>query len=1045
MTRILSLFVVFMLTGVLAFSQSRVVTGKIVNDKGNGVPYASIKADNLPNGTATDENGNFSLKVNDASVLTVTCTGYDSQKITVGTLTFVGAALVTNNASLIEVVVSTTLGKVRSKSSQGTATVSLGNKDITQGRSTNIAQGLTAKAAGVNIQLTNSGVKQDTRITLRGIRSLTGNNQPMLVLDGVPLSLNFFSSINPNDIADVTILKSATSTAVYGPDGVNGAIIVTTRKGSKQKPQVSFSQSTQFETINYMPKFQKRWGSGYDQDPNTGEGTYTAYEQQSWGDEFDGSIRTLGEAGPNGELQKHEYSYKQNARRKFYNTGVTNQTDVSFSTGDFYLSGQNVSIKGIMPDDESTRRGVTFRAEKEYNKFKAIGNIRYTQTKSNTTTANSTVYYGVTSAPGNVELSKYSDWRNDYFSSPNGYYTTYLTNFSFTPYFAKDNNRNVDKQDDVFGNLEFNYKANKNLNFVYRVGLTVSNYNATATSGAWTPSAFYLTRPSGPSNKILSASVQESNAYSSRLTSEAFANYSNSYRKFGFNATVGHSFRESRTKNLSLGSNNLGQSAFLSVATRLGEPNVGEGQSLTRLQRFFANVGINYNRWVFLEASASYDRDSRLVPANKVFESKDISFFYPSVNTSILLHELIPGLKDNKVLSFFKVRGGIARTGNVNIGAYQNETAFGAGLFFPYGTTPGFQIGTTVYPAAGLKPEFVNTKEVGIELGFLKNKINLEANYYTQKNTDQILNVQLSNTTGATTALLNAGSFTNKGLELDLKLTPLFTLGKDFSVDVKINYTNQKNKITSLIDGVNELGIGNYNFAVVNQPAFVFKLNDYVRDPSGRVIVDAGTGMPTINSLETQHGQTLPEHILGLNLNVNWKDLSLSVVGQYSTGNNIVADQLGQFMDDNGISERSGAFGRRAFVFPNSVIQTSPGKFETNTNVYTKTFGREFYNDDLNTGAITNYLASGAFFKLREVSLTYTFPASLFTGKALRGVTAGFSGRNLLMWLPKSNQWTDPEFTSNGNNAFTGNAIGRSTAFNQPPTRFMGVNVTFQF
>jgi TonB-linked SusC/RagA family outer membrane protein len=1046
MTRIFSLFVVFMLTGALAFSQNRVVTGRIVSDKGNGVPYASIKSSNSNTGASADAEGNFSLRVNDATVLTVTSNGFESQTITVGAQTFVGATLKTTNASLQEVVVTTTLGRVRQKASLGTATVSLGNKDITQGRSTNIAQGLTGKASGVSIQQTNSGVKQDTRITLRGIRSLTGNNQPMLILDGVPLALSFFSSINPNDIADVTILKSATSTAVYGPDGANGAIVVTTRKGSKIKPQVSFSQSTQFETINYMPKFQKRWGSGYDQDPNTGEGTYTAYEQQSWGDEFDGSIRTLGEAGPNGELQKHEYSYKQNARRKFYNTGVTNQTDVSFSTGDFYLSGQNVNIKGIMPDDVSTRRGVTFRAEKEYNKFKAIGNIRYTQSKSNTTTANSTVYYGVTSAPGNVELSKYSDWRNDFFSSPNGYYTTYLTNFSFTPYFAKDNNRNVDKQDDVFGNLEFNYKANKNLNFVYRVGLTNSNYNATATSGAWTPSAFYLTRPSGPSNKILSASVQESNLNSSRLTSEAFVNYSNAYKQFAFNAMVGHSYRETRVKSLSLGSNNLGQSVFLSVATRLGEPNVTEGQSFAKLERIFGNVGVNYNKAIFLEATASYDKDSRLVPANKKFELKDIGFFYPSVSTSILIHELVPALKENKVFNFFKIRGAMARTGNVNLDPYQNETRFNSATFFPFGTTPGFQIGNTVYPAAGLKPEFVNTKEVGIELGFLKNKVNLEVNYYNQNNTDQILNVRLSNTTGATTALLNAGAFTNKGLEFDLKLTPLFKLGKDLSVDVKINYTNQKNKITGLIDGVNELGIGNYNFAVVNQPAFVFKLTDYVRDPAtGKVIVDAGTGMPSLNSIETQHGKTLPEHILGLNLNVNWKDLSLSVVGQYSTGNSIVADQLGQFMDDNGISERSGAFGRRAFVFPNSVVKDASGKYVDNTNIYTKTFGREFYNDDLNTGAITNYLASGAFFKLREVSLTYTFPASLFTGKTLRGVTAGFSGRNLLMWLPKSNQWTDPEFTSNGNNAFTGNAIGRSTAYNQPPTRFMGVNVTFQF
>ncbi len=698
-----------------------------------------------------------------------------------------------------------------------------------------------------------------------------------------------------------------------------------------------------------------------------------------------------------------------------------------------------------MPGDELDRRTATFRAEKEYNRFKAIMNVRYTQTKVDQTTTNAVVYYGVTSAPGNVPLTQFSDWRNDYRSSPSGYYTTYLTNFDFTPYFAKDNNRQTGKTDDIFGNAELNYKAASWLNFVYRIGLSVSNEGNTATRGAFMHSAFYLTRPSGPSNRIISGAVNEENEYNNRLTSEAFANFNKKIKDIDISATLGHSFRESRGRFLSLGSNNLGQSPFLAVSTRLGEPAVNVDNTLTRLQRFFGRVGFGYDKWLFLEATASYDRDSRLVPATRVVNAKDVSFFYPSASASILLHEVIPGFKENQIINFLKVRGAIAKTGNVNINPYANEVSFASGTFFPYGSTPGYQIGQTVYPAEGLKPEFVVTKEFGVEMSFLKNRVNLEANYYHQDNTDQILNVQLSNTTGATSALLNAGAFVNKGLELDLKLTPLVKLG-DVSVDLKINYANQKNKITRLIDGVNELGIGNYNFAVVNSPAFVFKLTDYVRDSaSGKVIVDKATGMPSLNSAETQFGQTLPEHILGLNLNVNWKNLSLSIVGQYSSGNQIVADQLGQFMDDNGISARSGDFGRRPFVFPNSVVDDGTGKLVENTNVYTQSYGRLFYNTDLNTLAITNYLASGAFWKLREVSLSYTFPSSLFKGNGIKGIQVGVSGRNLFMWLPKSNQWTDPEFASFNNGATTGNAVGRSTAFNMPPTRFMGANVTFQF
>ena len=620
-----------------------------------------------------------------------------------------------------------------------------------------------------------------------------------------------------------------------------------------------------------------------------------------------------------------------------------------------------------------------------------------------------------------------------------------MTNFGLTPYFAKDNNRQANKTDDVFGNIEFNYKAASWLSFVYRVGLSVSNSQGKFTRGAFQSSAYYSTRPNHGAPANIAAAVTESNGYSNRLTSEAFANFNKSFKGVEFTATLGHSFRESRSKSLSIGSNNLGQTEFLSVSTRLGEPNVGVGQSLARLQRFFGRAGFNINKWLYLEGTASYDRDSRLVPANKIFQTKDISFFYPGANASFLLHEVIPGFKSNTVLNFFKVRAAIARTGNVNIAPYANETGFNVANFFPFGSTPGFLIGGTVYPAAGLKPEFVNTKEVGVELGFFKNRINLEANYYTQDNTDQILNVQLSNTTGATTAVLNAGEFRNNGFELDLKLTPLFKI-RDGSINLNINYANQDSKVTSLIDGVNELPIGNYNAAVVGSPAFVYKVVDYKRDSAtGKVIVDRLTGLPSLNNLETQIGRNQPKHILGLNLRFDWKNISIAAVGQYSSGNQIIVDQLGGFLDDNGVSARSAANGRRQFVFPNSVVDDGSGKLVNNTNVFTSTQGRLFYNTDINTGAITNYMASGAFWKLREVSLTYTFPTTMFKGNGLKGVAIGFSGRNLLTWLPKSNQWTDPEFTANGNNAFTGNAIGRSTAYNMPPTRFMGANVIFTF
>jgi TonB-linked SusC/RagA family outer membrane protein len=1040
MRRVLSLFAVLMFSGILASAQSRVVSGQVRDIPGDPVGFATVTEAGTKNAVKADEKGNFSIRVSGPSAkITVSAVGYDEQTIT-PTGNVVIANLVRNTQEMTAVVV-TALGQVRQKPSLGYSTASVKTKELTQANPVNLQNGLVGKVSGLNVATTNSGVLGTTRITLRGIRSLTGNNQPMLVLDGVPTPLGFLNSLNPNDIADVSLLKSASATVIYGPDGVNGAIIVTTKKGSKMRPIVTVSHTTQLEKIAYMPDFQSRFGSGYNQDPNTGQGVFEPIEQQSWGDEFDGSIRQMGQDGPNGEKLILPYTYQPNGRRNFFQTGMTNQTDVSFSTGDFYISAQNVSIKGTLPGDVNDRRTVAMNAQKEYNRFKASFNLRFTNSKYNVTTANAQTYYNVTGSPGQYDLSRFKNWRTDYFSSPNGYYTPYLVNFFRTPYMSKDINRERGKSNDLLGNIELSYKATNWLNFVYRVGGSATNGSAKSTREAFTPSAYHLTLRDASATTI-SAAVSDAASTSTRFSSELFANFNTKYKTLNISGTLGQSFRETNTNGISAGSTNLGQSTFLSIQNRIGEPNVGVGATQSRLSRVFGRVSLDYDGMAFVEGTASYDKDSRNAPRNgAAFSTSDISYFYPGVNTSILLHKIIPALKSNKVLNFAKIRGAISKTGNVPLVAQQDPN-FTVATFFPYGSTLGYNIPTSIFQQQ-FKPEFVLNKEVGIELGFMKNKINFEATYYSQDNTDQVLDLALANSTGYTSSKLNAASFTNNGLELDLKLTPVFKMG-DLNIDLKMNYTYQNSKVNSLVEGVNELGIGNYNWVIVGQPVYKFRLIDYIRDSAtGKVIVGAD-GMPTINPNLSTFGTTTPNHIFGITLSANYKGFTFTAVGEYRGGNQIVVDQLGNFLDDNGISARSAQYGRRAFVWPNSVTFDGT-KYVENTNVYTQIYNREFWNNDLNTAAISNYLVSGAFWKVREVSLTYEFPARLFKGNTLRGVTVGLTGRNLLTFLPKTNQWTDPEFSSNGNSAFSGNAQGRSTAYNLPPTRIFGANVTFQF
>ena len=1050
MRKIASLLSMLMLFSVLAFAQTRQVSGTVRDDKGDPIPFATVTEAGTRNAVQADASGNFTIKIAPTSRLTITATGYADQTIDASAAASV--SMVRNTEQLQEVVV-TALGVQRQAKELGYSTAKVRSAELIQASPVQLQNGLTGKVSGLNINTTNNGVFAQTRITLRGIRSLTGNNQPMLIVDGIPVALGYISSINPNDIQDVTILKSSSATAVYGPDGVNGAIVVTTKKGTKGRPQITLSHTTQWEKISMMPDFQKEFGGGYSPDA-LGYGTWEPIEQQSWGDRYDGSIRQFGQTGPNGEKLEMPYSYYENGRRNFFNTGVTHQTDISYSTGDFYISAQNVSIDGVMPGDENNRRAFTMKADREYGKFKAGFNLRYINSQYDVTTQNVLVWYNVTGAPGNYNLRQFSDWRNDWFSSPDGYYSPYMDNNGKTPYFAKDNWRQNGRGDDVFGNGELNFKVTNWLNLNYTLGYSYTGDHATSTRGAFNYSAFHETlRDHGTLN--ITAAVTDASTINKRLSSQFFANAKKRFDAFGVDLLVGQSYRQSTTDFLSVGSNNLGNATLLTTQLRKGEPTVGESNSKSRLERYFGKLSFDYDNWAFLEATGSLDFDSRLVKPGTEFKKSirniddetdnGIGFFYPGVSASVLLHEVIPGLKGSDKISYLKLRGAVSKTGNVNLGPYAYEGVFATSTFFPYNDILGFQAtGTT--PAARYNPEFVVNKEVGVELAFLQNRINLEATYYNQDNTDQIIGVQLSNTTGYTTSLQNAASFTNKGFELDLRLTPLVKLG-DVNIDFKANYTHQTNEVTEIVEGVTELGIGNFNYAIVGQSAYVFKLPDYVRDDQGRVIVDAITGMPEQNPNLTQFGRTMPEHLLGLNLNVNWKGLNFSAVADYRGGSQILVDQLGGFLDDNGISARSAQNGRRAFVWPNSVYYDG-SKYVPNTDIYTQTYGRPFWNSDLNTAVLTNYLASGDFWKLREVAISYDIPSKVFgsrIGSAIKGVTVGVNGRNLLMLLPESNQWTDPEFSASGGSAYTGNAVGRSTAYNMPPTRIFGANVVVRF
>ena len=517
-----------------------------------------------------------------------------------------------------------------------------------------------------------------------------------------------------------------------------------------------------------------------------------------------------------------------------------------------------------------------------------------------------------------------------------------------------------------------------------------------------------------------------------RLTSEAILNFRKDFNRISLSVLLGQSFIQRISKAISVSGNDLVIPELYNISNRTGEPGAAQSNTKIRTLAAFGTVTLGWNKFAYLELTGRSESDSRLAIGNN-------GFFYPGGSLSLLLSEGIAAIKNSRFISYLKLRGSYAKSGNVNLAPYSLESTFNIGGGFPYGTLPGFTTSGTVNNPL-IQPEFVKSTEVGMELGLLKNRILFEATAYKQDNTNQIIGVQVSRATGVTTAVVNAASFTNKGLEFDLKLTPFITFGKDVSVDLKVNYTYQTNKVTKIYEGLDELGIGNLNFAIVGKPAFVLKLIDWARDSAtNSVIVNSTSGLPALNSGRTTLANTQPTDILGTTLSVRYKNFSFSVVADYRGGNFIYSD-IGGDLGFNGVGAQTTQYDRKPFVFPNSVIKNASGKYVPNTTVLTPG-GLNWWTSSTYYNNETAFYTSANFWKIREASLVYDVPQKVFSRtKAIKGITFTLTGRNLFTFLPKSNIYTDPEFANT-----TGNAQGVNTSFNTPPTRIFGAALNVNF
>ncbi len=1057
MKKLFLLIILFVVSGAILVAQTKVITGTITSAvEGEGpIPGVTIQVKGTTIGSTTDLNGKYSITVPEgATTLVFSYIGMKRQEVEISGRSVINGVMESEMLGLNEVVV-TAFGIKRQARELGIATAQVDNQTLTQAGSSNVINSMTAKVSGLQINTVNNGVTADTRITLRGNRHFLASNQALVVLDGVPVSADYLSQINPNDIDNVNVLKGASASALYGNDASNGVLVITTKRGGGNVPVIKISSTTTFEQISYLPKLQQRFGSGSGEDTinflpeytfwigkNRNTDPYTSYENQSYGPEFNGQDVILGGALIDGSTQTVKYSPIKNGILKFFDTGISTQNDISYSVGDnnnnFYLSAQDVKTTGTTPGDKYRRTGMRVSGARTTGIFHADYTLGFTQNNVNTSGGDFNqqrgVYWNVLNTPAQVDVTKYKDIDNNPFATLDGYFNAYYPN----PYWQINHSRNITRTENLLGSALLSLAPAKWVTLSYRTGLTysVNNYNTYRDGAVY--SSYMVADPWQAGHNSSSSpfpGVSSDRIYNSFVLSGDFlAQFDHKIGDFTGKLILGNSVYSNKYRRVGVTNNTLVIPELYNISYRLGEPGADESIQSRNSIGVFGDLTLGYKGFAFIHASARNDWDSRLTKDNR-------SFFYPGVDASLILTDAIPALQNNSVLSFAKIRGGWSQTGQVSIDWYATVPSFVPGSGFPFNTS-GYNLSTSLSNPK-LKPEITQEIEIGTELSFIKNRIHLEVNAYKSNTKDQTIPASISDATGYNQAFINAGELMTEGIESDLRLTPLLSLG-DLAWNLTVNYTIQTSKVISIFPGLNELPIADNSYAIVGEQFPILKVTDVVRDPQGRIVVDPTTGFPLKDPALHNVGHGNPNQILGITNTFTFKGFNLNAVAEYRTGN-MIYNAVGRSLDFTGVSWHSAQNGRQNFIFPNSVLNTGTADvpvYEENTSILTRSAARQLWNSTEYYRCGRTYVTSAAFWKLREVSLNYNIPVRNILGGVIKDAQIGIVGRNLIMLRPKTNMWTDPEFNLRGG---TSNAVGTTNENQTPPTRIYGFSVKLTF
>jgi TonB-linked SusC/RagA family outer membrane protein len=1059
MKKILLMLGILLSVCQMALAQSA-LRGRVTDDKGTGLGDVAVKVQGTARGVFTDDAGYFAIVANSGDILVITSSGF--RKVEVPAENGMLVKLTEDRKQVGEVVV-TALQVKKEKKSLGYGTTTLSGATLTQGRDRSMLSGIAGKVAGVNITNTSGSPGSGTRVVIRGGTSITGNNQALIVVDGVPIDNsntqnggdnlnnqvdqgNRANDINPDDIESMSVLKGPAASALFGSRGANGAIIITTKRGKgagKKGASVTYTTNIGGNNILMYPKFQNDWGQGY------GGQTHTE-ENWSWGPKFDGLNRPWGNV-VNGQQKVKPFVALPNNVREFFRNGTVweNGLSVGSSTqnSNIYLSLNNLRSTGIVDNSGYNRTGVRLNMGHDLaSNLKVSAGVNYTKVGADLFAggqANNSFYDQIYQTPRDIPTLELADIDNP-FNDLEGYYGAYTIN----PYFVLKNYKTRNEVNRLIGNVDFTWKP---FNWLTLLNRTTNDAYTDGTE-QYQP-RYNFTRPDYDIDIKELGNYQEDITRYNELNNDIMASTEQKLAD-GLNLRALAGFNVRQTTFNSVGTEITGgivANDWLNLDNSADGYLSTNSKSMRRWMGLYSDLGFSYKDYLFLNVTGRNDWSSTL-PTNRN------SYFYPSANMAFVITDFLKSRNEtwtNKYLSYAKLRIASARVGN-DPGAYLLRPTFlkaaltdgrnNSQITFPFNGVPAVTLQNGLANDA-IKPEINTENEIGTELGFFNNRLTVDFSLYRRVGRNQIIPVSLGGSSGYSSATLNAGNIRNQGVELAVSGTPIITKGKTkFRLDLFGTYTKNNSLVVALdeagtLEQVNLGGLaGTSVVAAKGLPYGQIYGRGMERDPNGNIIVD-GNGMPILTSENKYFGTYNPDWMGSIGTDMSYGNLKLHLLFFRKQGG-VMFSRLKNIMEFVGTSSTTAYNDRADFVVPNSVVENPDGTFSPNTTkVNAETFWTEQSNDELS-------ILPATFTKLREASLSYSLPSKLIQKTKLGGVTFGVYGNNLLLWLPTTtnmfgqvvNTITDPEISGFG----TGNVQGIEFG-TVPSLRNYGVNLKVQF